>query len=99
MVKDTPPAFQAEPTVRSTNTRVNIQDESRPQAAALTLSQGRTQSQPSLNFSNEPNEEPDDSECTDQYRNCPLVVQARLCRYKYYRSVCCSACTENWHTA
>ncbi len=38
-------------------------------------------------------EEPiEDSECTDQYRNCPLVVQARLCRYKYYRSVCCNAC-------
>ncbi|OXA61246.1 thrombospondin type-1 domain-containing protein 4 isoform X2 [Folsomia candida] len=42
-------------------------------------------------------EEPEDSECTDQYRNCPLVLQARLCTYKYYRSVCCNSCAQQQH--
>jgi len=32
------------------------------------------------------------AECTDIYHNCHLVVQARLCKYKYYRSSCCLAC-------
>ncbi|KAG8227020.1 hypothetical protein J437_LFUL000326 [Ladona fulva] len=32
------------------------------------------------------------TECKDQFRNCNLVVQARLCRYKYYRNACCSSC-------
>ncbi|XP_071452183.1 ADAMTS-like protein 4 [Hetaerina americana] len=31
-------------------------------------------------------------ECKDQFRNCNLVVQARLCRYKYYRNACCTSC-------
>ncbi|ODN02530.1 Thrombospondin type-1 domain-containing protein 4 [Orchesella cincta] len=44
---------------------------------------------------NELNENENDTECTDQYRNCALVVQARLCRYKYYRSVCCNSCSDS----
>ncbi|XP_037327216.2 thrombospondin type-1 domain-containing protein 4 [Pungitius pungitius] len=32
--------------------------------------------------------------CSDQYHNCPVVVQARLCVYTYYRSVCCSSCSR-----
>ncbi|XP_046403340.1 ADAMTS-like protein 4 isoform X2 [Ischnura elegans] len=31
-------------------------------------------------------------DCKDQFRNCNLVVQARLCRYKYYRNACCLSC-------
>ncbi|XP_054277848.1 thrombospondin type-1 domain-containing protein 4-like [Macrosteles quadrilineatus] len=34
----------------------------------------------------------DDPECKDQYHNCHLVVQARLCKYKYYRTSCCQSC-------
>nr|XP_061791976.1 thrombospondin type-1 domain-containing protein 4 [Nerophis lumbriciformis] len=30
--------------------------------------------------------------CSDQYHNCMLVVQARLCVYAYYTSVCCASC-------
>ncbi|XP_035856211.1 thrombospondin type-1 domain-containing protein 4 isoform X1 [Sander lucioperca] len=32
--------------------------------------------------------------CSDQYHNCMVVVQARLCVYPYYRSVCCAACSR-----
>uniref|UniRef100_A0A3Q3JA82 PLAC domain-containing protein n=2 Tax=Monopterus albus TaxID=43700 RepID=A0A3Q3JA82_MONAL len=32
--------------------------------------------------------------CRDQHHNCMLVVQARLCIYTYYRSVCCAACSR-----
>ncbi|ODM98420.1 Thrombospondin type-1 domain-containing protein 4 [Orchesella cincta] len=50
---------------------------------------------PSHHLNQEPNEEPEpELECTDQYRNCALVVQARLCRYKYYLSVCCNSCAD-----
>uniref|UniRef100_A0A3P8V432 PLAC domain-containing protein n=1 Tax=Cynoglossus semilaevis TaxID=244447 RepID=A0A3P8V432_CYNSE len=31
--------------------------------------------------------------CSDQYNNCVVVVQARLCVYTYYRSVCCASCS------
>ncbi|XP_018903358.2 thrombospondin type-1 domain-containing protein 4 [Bemisia tabaci] len=31
-------------------------------------------------------------DCRNLFRNCYLVVQARLCKYKYYRSSCCLAC-------
>lgn len=30
--------------------------------------------------------------CEDRLRNCHLVVQARLCKYSYYGSSCCSSC-------
>ncbi|XP_075216571.1 thrombospondin type 1 domain containing lonely heart isoform X2 [Lycorma delicatula] len=33
-----------------------------------------------------------DPNCTDKFHNCHLVVQARLCKYKYYRNSCCQAC-------
>ncbi|XP_044197914.1 thrombospondin type-1 domain-containing protein 4 [Thunnus albacares] len=32
--------------------------------------------------------------CSDQYHNCMVVVQARLCVYPYYRSVCCVSCSH-----
>ncbi|XP_071359284.1 thrombospondin type-1 domain-containing protein 4 [Trachinotus anak] len=32
--------------------------------------------------------------CSDQYHNCVVVVQARLCIYPYYRSVCCTSCSR-----
>ncbi|XP_038579842.1 thrombospondin type-1 domain-containing protein 4-like, partial [Micropterus salmoides] len=32
--------------------------------------------------------------CGDQYHNCMVVVQARLCIYPYYRSVCCASCSQ-----
>ncbi|KAG7238371.1 hypothetical protein INR49_030878 [Caranx melampygus] len=32
--------------------------------------------------------------CSDQYHNCLVVVQARLCIYPYYRSVCCASCSR-----
>lgn len=31
-------------------------------------------------------------DCDDKFRNCHLVVQARLCKYKYYRNSCCHSC-------
>ncbi|XP_021377154.1 thrombospondin type-1 domain-containing protein 4-like isoform X2 [Mizuhopecten yessoensis] len=33
-----------------------------------------------------------DPSCKDRYGNCQLVVQARLCRYDYYRQICCASC-------
>uniref|UniRef100_A0A3Q1ANE5 PLAC domain-containing protein n=1 Tax=Amphiprion ocellaris TaxID=80972 RepID=A0A3Q1ANE5_AMPOC len=35
-----------------------------------------------------------DPSCSDQYHNCVVVVQARLCIYPYYRSVCCASCSR-----
>nr|XP_019955890.1 PREDICTED: thrombospondin type-1 domain-containing protein 4-like isoform X1 [Paralichthys olivaceus] len=32
--------------------------------------------------------------CSDQYHNCMVVVQARLCVYNYYRGVCCASCSR-----
>ncbi|KAM4583565.1 thrombospondin type-1 domain-containing protein 4 [Odontesthes bonariensis] len=32
--------------------------------------------------------------CTDQYHNCMVVVQARLCIYPYYKGVCCASCAR-----
>uniref|UniRef100_A0A8C4Y9I0 ADAMTS like 4 n=1 Tax=Gopherus evgoodei TaxID=1825980 RepID=A0A8C4Y9I0_9SAUR len=32
--------------------------------------------------------------CRDKYHNCPVVVQARLCVYSYYKLVCCASCTR-----
>ncbi|XP_013787279.1 thrombospondin type-1 domain-containing protein 4-like, partial [Limulus polyphemus] len=32
------------------------------------------------------------SGCVDQFKNCDLVVQSRLCRYSYYRQICCNSC-------
>ncbi|XP_035515623.1 thrombospondin type-1 domain-containing protein 4 [Morone saxatilis] len=36
--------------------------------------------------------------CSDQYHNCMVVVQARLCIYPYYRSVCCASCSRAQNT-
>ncbi|XP_078064034.1 thrombospondin type-1 domain-containing protein 4-like [Mustelus asterias] len=35
-----------------------------------------------------------DENCKDKYYNCPVVVQARLCVYSYYKMVCCASCTH-----
>ncbi|XP_069505833.1 ADAMTS-like protein 4 [Ambystoma mexicanum] len=32
--------------------------------------------------------------CKDKHQNCPLVVQARLCVYSYYKVGCCASCTR-----
>ncbi|RZF38996.1 hypothetical protein LSTR_LSTR003739 [Laodelphax striatellus] len=56
----------------------------------------KTETSP-VNDSNNPGEQApadntDNPDCTDVFPNCQLVVQARLCKYKYYRSSCCQAC-------
>ncbi|XP_067928173.1 thrombospondin type-1 domain-containing protein 4-like [Watersipora subatra] len=33
-----------------------------------------------------------DSSCTDKYRSCHVVVQARLCKLSYYNNICCNSC-------
>ncbi|CAM9903233.1 unnamed protein product [Lampetra planeri] len=35
-----------------------------------------------------------DENCKDKYFNCNVVVQARLCVYNYYKTVCCASCTR-----
>ncbi|TSL82598.1 ADAMTS-like protein 4 [Bagarius yarrelli] len=36
-----------------------------------------------------------DESCKDHRANCLMVVQARLCVYSYYKTVCCASCTQN----
>ncbi|XP_045501751.1 thrombospondin type-1 domain-containing protein 4-like [Colias croceus] len=36
---------------------------------------------------------PEEKDCEDKLRNCALVVQARLCHYKYYIQNCCNSCS------
>ncbi|XP_066539583.1 thrombospondin type-1 domain-containing protein 4 [Hoplias malabaricus] len=36
-----------------------------------------------------------DENCTDRRPNCMMVVQARLCVYSYYKTVCCASCTQS----
>ncbi|CAH1797973.1 unnamed protein product [Owenia fusiformis] len=43
-----------------------------------------------------PTQTPDPS-CKDKYTNCRLVKQARLCRYSYYKTVCCDSCKQHKH--
>ncbi|XP_030042964.1 ADAMTS-like protein 4 isoform X2 [Microcaecilia unicolor] len=33
-----------------------------------------------------------DENCKDRHHSCPLVVQARLCVYAYYKGACCASC-------
>lgn len=35
-----------------------------------------------------------DESCKDRRANCLMVVQARLCVYSYYKTVCCASCTQ-----
>ncbi|XP_013422037.1 ADAMTS-like protein 4 isoform X3 [Lingula anatina] len=35
---------------------------------------------------------PTDPKCKDEYSNCRIVVQARLCSYQYYHKACCKSC-------
>ncbi|XP_043196145.1 thrombospondin type-1 domain-containing protein 4-like isoform X1 [Amphibalanus amphitrite] len=34
------------------------------------------------------------ADCVDRFNNCRLVQQARLCRYKYYKTHCCETCSR-----
>ncbi|XP_056622804.1 thrombospondin type-1 domain-containing protein 4-like [Triplophysa dalaica] len=38
-----------------------------------------------------------DEKCRDKYLKCNVVVQARLCVYDYYQTVCCASCTRVTH--
>lgn len=38
-----------------------------------------------------------DPNCKDSYRNCLVVVQARLCNYSYYKKICCASCSKEKH--
>ncbi|XP_071167899.1 thrombospondin type-1 domain-containing protein 4-like isoform X2 [Mytilus edulis] len=33
--------------------------------------------------------------CEDTYPNCPLVIQAGMCKHKGYRAVCCQSCLSH----
>ncbi|XP_077989555.1 thrombospondin type-1 domain-containing protein 4-like isoform X2 [Glandiceps talaboti] len=33
-----------------------------------------------------------DGNCKDRFGNCNIVVQARLCKYPYYKKACCFSC-------
>lgn len=39
--------------------------------------------------------------CADKFKNCHLVVQARLCKLKYYLVSCCASCSKSktWRTS
>ncbi|XP_073727939.1 thrombospondin type-1 domain-containing protein 4 isoform X1 [Misgurnus anguillicaudatus] len=37
----------------------------------------------------------EDENCKDRRHNCVTVVQARLCVYSYYKTVCCASCTQS----
>ncbi|CAG5120770.1 unnamed protein product, partial [Candidula unifasciata] len=34
----------------------------------------------------------EDPSCTDKFAQCKVVKRARLCRYDYYKTVCCKSC-------
>lgn len=92
MVKDTSPASDSSNVIENIGANSTLTDRSELGVAVPT-----TKSPSALRGGSRDIvvvEESDDSECTDQYRNCPLVVQARLCRYKYYKSVCCNSCSD-----
>lgn len=36
-----------------------------------------------------------DKNCRDRRDNCLMVVQARMCVYSYYKTVCCASCTQS----
>uniref|UniRef100_A0A8C5H845 PLAC domain-containing protein n=1 Tax=Gouania willdenowi TaxID=441366 RepID=A0A8C5H845_GOUWI len=38
-----------------------------------------------------------DEKCKDNYLNCNVVVQARLCVYDYYKTTCCASCSRMAH--
>uniref|UniRef100_A0A8D3ACP4 Thrombospondin type 1 domain containing 4 n=1 Tax=Scophthalmus maximus TaxID=52904 RepID=A0A8D3ACP4_SCOMX len=38
-----------------------------------------------------------DENCKDNYYNCNVVVQARLCVYDYYKTTCCASCSRVAH--
>nr|XP_049574985.1 thrombospondin type-1 domain-containing protein 4 isoform X2 [Syngnathus scovelli]XP_049574987.1 thrombospondin type-1 domain-containing protein 4 isoform X2 [Syngnathus scovelli] len=38
-----------------------------------------------------------DEHCKDEYFNCNVVVQARLCVYDYYKRSCCASCSRHPH--
>jgi len=36
-----------------------------------------------------------DDKCVDKFKNCHLVLQARLCKLKYYLVSCCASCSKS----
>ncbi|XP_023685810.1 thrombospondin type-1 domain-containing protein 4 isoform X1 [Paramormyrops kingsleyae] len=40
-----------------------------------------------------------DENCKDKRHNCMMVVQARLCVYSYYKTVCCASCSQSTQRA
>ena len=36
-----------------------------------------------------------DEKCVDNFKNCHLVLQARLCKLKYYLVSCCASCSKS----
>jgi hypothetical protein len=62
-------------------------DEERP----LTRQSCNTQSCKSYYYRKNDDAQPG---CEDKYQNCALVVQARLCRYQYYKGICCQSCRQ-----
>jgi len=36
-----------------------------------------------------------DGSCVDRSPRCKMVVRAKLCGYKYYRTKCCATCSKN----
>ncbi|RXG73851.1 hypothetical protein Avbf_01291 [Armadillidium vulgare] len=33
--------------------------------------------------------------CVDRFQNCLMVLRARLCKYSYYKTICCATCNSN----
>ncbi|XP_064608756.1 thrombospondin type-1 domain-containing protein 4-like isoform X2 [Liolophura sinensis] len=38
---------------------------------------------------------PTDGSCKDTFYSCNVVVQARMCVFKYYKTVCCDSCVQS----
>lgn len=38
---------------------------------------------------------PPDQECRDKYTHCVMVLKTTLCRYGYYKDLCCKSCLES----
>ncbi|RXG73852.1 ADAMTS-like protein 4 [Armadillidium vulgare] len=43
----------------------------------------------------QPCNEPRFGNCVDRFQNCLMVLRARLCKYSYYKTICCATCNSN----
>lgn len=77
------------PTAREpcTQRRCPLADESRP-----TESTDKATPAPPAPSPPRKEENTSSSGCTDQFPQCTMVLQARLCQYKYYQKICCGTC-------